>query len=738
MSIFVPKALHAPDKHHSKMKAKSIIGLFFCLLSVTVTTSSCEDMLTPDMDNYMDANKSLKDSVYSYFGIINSLQGVIEQNIILGDVRSDLMGTTAYTSDSLAKLANFERVSDGDNSLVSRAAYYNVINHCNFYMANADTVSTKNYNFYMRKEFAQVAFIRAWAYMQLVQNYGRVPFIVKPVDKADTGWETNPEDWATPDNLLDLLLAKGNIERAYEFEKQYGFPRYGAISPAGSTGGVSISTQKMLFPGDIVMGELYLMRGASKADFEMAASYYHEYFTDEHDAFSNRRANSATYVKLEFGDRVSYIVSPQNWMNLFANNYGDKEIVTLIPSAANSSFGKVLTRVPQFYGFVPHSEISTGQTVNSSGETETNTVGAISISPNLRARQIAPSASYEALSKAQAYCLQSKETDEPDEVLPDVGDARFAGVAPYVVTEDSRDRFIQKYGLGRNFNGFLGEASNFNFRYALVVYRMHQIMLHYAEAINRAGYPNLAFAILRDGFCSEVIPSVRVDTIVDSVNYVKTATLVLDSIEDGANFIRPYELIAALGYQGPDTTIAAVPYLNLYDLNVNFLNYGIHEHGGGVSSDDNFAYNYATTVGQRIIDEAIRTGGNVEQARRYAARMMDDESTSTPSYTIVNLTLPEQMDEEELQAHQNAVETLIADELALETSFEGTRFYDLTRMARHKNVVQPDYGTRWFAWLVARRALGLAPYEDATNVGDATLYGRLISMDNWYLQNPVY
>jgi hypothetical protein len=124
-----------------------------------------------------------------------------------------------------------------------------------------------------------VAFIRAWAYMQLVQNYGRVPFIVKPVDKADTGWETNPEDWATPDNLLDLLLAKGNIERAYEFEKQYGFPQYGAISPAGSTGGVSISQQKMLFPGDIVMGELYLMRGASKSDFEKAL-VLESYFED--------------------------------------------------------------------------------------------------------------------------------------------------------------------------------------------------------------------------------------------------------------------------------------------------------------------------------------------------------------------------------------------------------------------------------------------------------------------------
>ena len=48
----------------------------------------------------------------------------------------------------------------------------------------------------------------------------------------------------------------------------------------------------------------------------------------------------------------------------------------------------------------------------------------------------------------------------------------------------------------------------------------------------------------------------------------------------------------------------------------------------------------------------------------------------------------------------NAVEDLICDEMALELAFEGTRFGDLTRLARHKNKAGwfgTNYGSKWLA-----------------------------------------
>ena len=48
----------------------------------------------------------------------------------------------------------------------------------------------------------------------------------------------------------------------------------------------------------------------------------------------------------------------------------------------------------------------------------------------------------------------------------------------------------------------------------------------------------------------------------------------------------------------------------------------------------------------------------------------------------------------------NAVEDLLCDEYAMEFAFEGTRFSDLQRLARHKNesgIYGGNFGSRWFA-----------------------------------------
>ena len=94
------------------MKRKSIISLFACLLGFGITTTSCEDMLTPDMDRY-NGGFSGKDTVAFYYGILSNLQEVAEQNFLLGEIRGELVDTTMYSSDSIASIANFERLPNG-------------------------------------------------------------------------------------------------------------------------------------------------------------------------------------------------------------------------------------------------------------------------------------------------------------------------------------------------------------------------------------------------------------------------------------------------------------------------------------------------------------------------------------------------------------------------------------------------------------------------------------------------
>ena len=302
------------------MKNKSIISLLVFLMSFGLATTSCEDMLTPDMDRNVE-NFTGRDTVNFYLGILSNVQEMIENNVILGEVRGDLCEPTDYVSDTISAVANFIPTEDAENGLLNRAAYYKVINQCNYYLARVDTMAQKNNIYYMRKEYAQVQAIRAWTYMQLVQNYGTVPFITRPVESAGTGWESNsPEGTVNADNLLDKLL-ENNLMRAYEYERLLGLPNYGTFK----TGAVDIPHKLTLFPTALVLGDLYLLRGASTSDYERAAAFYYDYLEDV-GAIPNGNAGFRVYYN---GEDKTYTPNENgSWVMPTLNYNGD--LITLV------------------------------------------------------------------------------------------------------------------------------------------------------------------------------------------------------------------------------------------------------------------------------------------------------------------------------------------------------------------------------------------------------------------------
>lgn len=726
------------------MKNKSIISVFAFLLGMGAVTSSCEDMLTPDMERYAEGFSG-KDTVNFYLGILANVQDVIENNAILGEVRGDLVTTTNYVSDSLSKVANFVATPDAENGLLGRAAYYKVINQCNFYLAAVDTMAMKNNNYYMRREFAQVQMIRAWTYMQMVQLYGSVPFITEPVDNANTGWETNPpKGFANADNLLDLLLADG-LERAYQYEKTLGYPNYGTFN----TGAVSIAHSKTVFPGDLVLGDLYLLRGKSKEDYARAAAYYYTYL-DKKNLLVNGSYSAGYSMRME-GDNKIYTPQGGSW----ADNVIGYNDITLVPSAANSSLGKTLTRVQQIYGFDPRSSNST-----SVSEDEAVVSGNVALTVNYKNRQLGPSDSYIKLCQSQIAVASAKNEVDPVEYLEYLGDCRIDGSFKYVQTVGGRLPFVQKFGSRSSSDEH--SLSAFKFRYAIPVYRTNQIYLRYAEAINRAGFPRHAFAVLRNGLHYEKMPSIRYDSVrIDTLNQTVYENIpYVGAVADGNYCIDLNELARAKKVNKEQ--VYGIGYLDFSES--KWTNAGIHRLGCGDFTDKDTLYTYDLCVlGKgsdnltqlpegvnpdllkgRINLEAIRAG--VQLAKPSYANVVvkadDDEGDEGEALDTtgwkrvdmtdsIDVTLPENHEWE-----INAVETLIADEMALEEAFEGWRYFDLYRIARHKNLMQAGYGTKWFAWLVSRRGLGLAPYENPSQVGE--LYNTLLDQENWYLKNPEY
>ena len=703
------------------MKNKSIISLLVFLMSFGLATTSCEDMLTPDMDRNVE-NFTGRDTVNFYLGILSNVQEMIENNVILGEVRGDLCEPTDYVSDTLSAVANFIPTEDAENGLLNRAAYYKVINQCNFYLARVDTMAQKNNIYYMRKEYAQVQAIRAWTYMQLVQNYGTVPFITRPVESAGTGWETNsPEGTVNADNLLDKLL-ENNLMRAYEYERTLGLPNYGTFK----TGAVDIPHKLTIFPTALVLGDLYLLRGASTSDYERAAAFYYDYLED---AGPIPNGNAGYSLTINGEEKIYTPQESGDWVFTTQNYNGD--LITLVPSASNASIGKTLTRVAQIYGFDPHSSTSS----TDQGDAGISLSGQISVQVNYKNRQIAPTPSYVNLCKDQIYAREESETKI--EYPANLGDCRIDGTIKYMREDGQRRAFIQKFcPRSMTSESYL---YGFTFRYNMPVYRKRQIYLRFAEAINRAGFPRHAFAILRNGLKADKMPVIRYDSIqYNDENKTYKTVPYLRVIANGTGYIGIDEMRRALAH--PD-------FLDFTD-EAKWYSQGIHCFGTGQHNDIDTLYTYDRIVGARMEQEALRTGAPAEVAKRLRYSLL--EESTTPS-TPTTPTEPDRSDYTELPADDpqiptdlaqqiNAVETLIADEMALETAYEGWRYYDLMRIARHKNADNWGAGisgTQWMAWLISRRSLDLKPYENPTQY-DPTLFGKLSDPNNWFLQSPNY
>lgn len=725
-------------------------------MGVGIATTSCEDMLTPDLTRYTE-NFSGRDTVYFYNGILRNVQDMVEQNELLGDLRSDLVATTKYTSDSISNIVKYENKRiDGEDQLLNRAAYYKVINQCNFYLAKVDTTAQKNNIKYMKREYAQVLNIRAWAYLQLVQTYGTVPFITKPVDNADTGWEKNPEKWATADNLLDLLKADLKTANGIEYANGYGYPDYGEYQTGNSN--FKVNTKYLRFYSDLILGDLYLLHSANRQDYIEAAKSYYKFLRRYNNSTYNVTGGFATYSRYQLPNGTyQYTPNVDSWIGsgLNASSLGNENI-TIIPSAANNTFGRVLSRNVQIFGFDPSSRNSTSSDVNGGS---VSTSGQVTISVNYRSRQVGPSNAYVNLCKTQSYSNTEYASGIASNItyFTGVGDARMYGTAPIVETkeggrDENENRYIMKSAVPSSVDGS-GLAHGASFKHFRSIYRVRQVWLRYAEAINRAGFPRLAFAVLRDGIDHQTLPTLT-DSIkyinADSTKYHTVTYLDSTSVENtsrGVFYLGNDEMRRA---QAEPEHSLFLPDFENKDNNEWLSNRGIHEQGCGASSVLDTIFSYKNVVAKRIEEEAKRTNSltasvkrMIRNLRRYDVTVGDDTNTGTGDVEEdgeQKEPAPAEVNPLEVQA----VETLIADECALETAYEGSRMFDLIRFARHMNNdasgvpgFTPTYGTTWLAWKIARRNENLKPYESPA-VYDGSLYTLLLNPDNWYIVSPKY
>ncbi len=558
------------------MKIKNIYKIMAVLAlplmgvgGLTSCTKSDSELVSFVEDNRLNTPN---DTVYSLMGIVGKMQVVADRTILLGELRGDLTSLTEQASLDLQRIANFE--ADASSPYNNARDYYALIQNCNYFLANADLDLTKRGYRVFEREYAVVKTYRAWAYLQLALNYGSVPFFTEPILKekdADPSLYDHYDVKQIANFFIDDIKPYVNTE----------YPDYGSIG--------GMASRRFYIPVRVLLGDLCLWAER----YAEAAKYYHDFLTLQ----SNPRPVGSASI---------------GWMNrefdMLIDSYSAQftspsEILTIIPMETREYDG-IISRLNDVFN---------------------------STEKNNYYYQATHSPAYDELSRSQRYVGIF---NDPATMLPDT----LPVPEDKVYVSEAMRGDLRQYSVYPPLRSVPSASSSYStlrqtcnkYRSGNVsLYRLQYVYLRFAEALNRANYPQAAFAVLKYGLWKD-----NIEKYISAEEREKAGEL--------------------------------LSFSEYYFTREN--TFGLHSRGCGRSDGDK----------QYVIPES-----------------------ETKEDSIL------------------AVEDMICDEMALETAAEGVRYYDLMRIAQHRN--DPTF----LAAKVARR-------KGANNFDNA-LYTKLSNTKNWYL-----
>lgn len=424
------------------------------MMAVTMCLASCGDFFDQDSEYVIDADKNhitnASDTLFSVTGIMSCIQTIADRTILLGEVRGDLVDITGNTSSDLRDMALFN-VGD-DNMYNNPRDYYAIINNCNYFIANADTAFRNNRNERIfLKEYAAVKAYRAWTYLQLALNYGRVPFVTTPIltkEDADRDYETKDItgicEWAIND-----ILPFAETE----------MPNYSSIK--------GLDSRLMFIPIYVLLGDLNLWAG----HYKEAALCYYNYI-------SKRNGTNSTYPTTTYGMQWNNVT---NWLGA-----SDYMWLSSITTETYSENGEAITILP---GDSIASQAGYSQ-LRRLYNSQTDNDYKVSLIPSEGMKDI---------SKAQTYC----HVTEKGEVIyaPKNLSGEYNGDLRLARAWEHYDNNAVVNGERLDYAQFVNKFSSRNVH----LYRRTLVYLRMAEALNRAGYPRFAYQILSNGVNNRVI-----------------------------------------------------------------------------------------------------------------------------------------------------------------------------------------------------------------------------------------
>lgn len=442
------------------MKSANIIKST-ALLAAGLMVCSCSDILSNSTESYIDIEEQGKynanDSLYSAMGVVRQLQKLGERYVILGELRGDLVEVPSNADYNLQEISAFN--PSADNSYSSRRDYYSVINNCNYALAKLDTLIVEHGRKVLLPEYISIRSMRDWTYLQLGLTYGKAAWITEPLlSLEDTEKSHHVADLdEIMDNIIaDLLPFAG-----------------GKTADYGSVDGFS-SRQFFMAP-TLMLADLMLYKNR----YEDAASLYYSYITNE-----GNYPTVSSYYGNQWETSQAANIRESNHTNTYLN-----EAISYIPYSTEAKDVHP-NLVNLTYNTLP------------------------SILPaEWWMREMRAKAHYFA-GNEQVPNYSILEGDTRGEMVPSATGVKAMGDAfyPAGVEGSAAPAIIGKFYNGAstysavsNPGNPLFEKGNQRILTFVSIYRIPHLYLRYAEAVNRAGKPSIAFAVMKYGLRNDVL-----------------------------------------------------------------------------------------------------------------------------------------------------------------------------------------------------------------------------------------
>lgn len=462
---------------------KLILTILTATFALCATTS-CEDMLDTSSNAYVtDKDHTLtsaNDSMYSVMGILTQMQSLGERYVLFGEMRGDLVMVPSDAPMAYQRLNNYDNPSD-DDILGSKRDYYSVINNCNIALSRMDTTITEHGVEVMLPEYAAIRTIRDWTYLQLGLIYGKASYTDSPVLNVDDA------EKEIPSISLDELV--GRLITDLEPFAMRNTPNYGTIDGQPS--------KQFFIKPALLLADLYLYNG----NYERAAAMYYKVIRDGGYTVSYDNSNRWTTSVRTESVKSHYQTYTTETMAQIPYASDAKKYH---PNTVNLTFSDKPAMTPAQW-FV--NEMNTMQHFH------IDRLGITNISGYLEGDLRGMLTDRDGTNESSAFGTDVRQMRSTECLI-----TKFAyNGSEYTSVVNPGNKLMEEGSILTRF---------------ISLYRIPHLYLRYAEAVNRAGKPSLAFAVIKYGLRRETLEDETIvdpDELADNMEWTNFTETMFDS-----------------------------------------------------------------------------------------------------------------------------------------------------------------------------------------------------------------